>query len=596
MAVFYDTDRPLFVPGPLADICGMLRTWDFDERAVMDHHDKYAALFDRLATAPVYNPKLDADDFIPVNQAVLKDLVGSRYAKAVLHNCQIHGLIECDNRFDHRTGKSLGYRFAPAFRGKLLRLNFLKPESLGRKLDRRTAAAWATGEATGDRLLARIGRDVHQLRIHRAAALAANEQVYACTLGFLAGHKTLLSSAKCPKKRYGYLLDLAKATDEAIALPAHAEVASRLKTARKKALAAGQPLALTWYGALLENVYASHARNLVTVERLASGHFQDVTRPDPRSRVFTTLTSLATPSRAFLYHAQYPGEKLFNLDIRNSQPFLLNVLLQRRYQDQALPADAACYRRETAAGAFYNLAADAHGLQAEEYRARKEFKGKMFGSVFFCKTKHTEGSRLGQWFMANYPSVYALVRAGKAESYKHLAVELQRIEAGLVVDTVLPALHQRGIWAASIHDSVVVRERDVPVAEALLRAAFAEAAGLAPTVEPEWLAKNLARTSAAARPAGPEKATPPPSPIPPQADEIHPTRRRPLRQLQTPAQGIWPEQSPVPGSARSGSGPHPQQPMPRRPDVLLGGLPGLLRRRGAGPTPARLANPHDLTQ
>ncbi|OGX87053.1 hypothetical protein BEN47_12145 [Hymenobacter lapidarius] len=499
MAAFYDTNRPLFVPAPLADIIGMLRTWGFDDRAVMDYHDKYGDFFDFLATAPVYDEDLTPDDFVPVNQRLFRTRVGARYAKDIIANSLGAGIIECDKLFYPerrnkageviRPGKSLGYRFAPAFRGKLIALNFLKPEVLGRKLDLRTAAKRAEraarAEATGDQLLVRIEADVNRLRIHRDQALARNEAVYERTLAFLTEHRTLLARTTCPMEYYNYLLDLARNTDEAITLPARKDVAKRLKTARMKAEKLATPAAPTWYQAMEESITASHDRNLVTVEQLASGHFQDVTRPDPESRVFTMLTSLATESRANLYHVDYPGERLFNLDIRNCQPFLLNVLLKRRYADNGLPypADVMRYRQQTAVGMFYEDTANAHGLSATAKRERKEFKGRMFGSVFFGETRHTEASQLGQWFMKNYPSVYALIWASKRHDYTQLAIKLQRIEAGLVVDTVLPALQAQGIWCASIHDSIICRERDVPVAMALLSQAFEAAAGIAPSIE-----------------------------------------------------------------------------------------------------------------
>lgn len=257
MAAFYDTNRPLFVPGKLANIVGILRTWGFDERAIMDHHDKYAALFDYLGTALVYDEDLTPDDYVPFNQKNFVKMFGSRYAKTVLHNAETQGIIECDHVFYHprpsekkRPAKSLGYRFAPAFRSKLVCLNFLKPESLGRKLDLRTtakraAAAKSGTEAAGDQLLARITADVNQLRIHRKEALARNEAVYERTLAFLAEHRTLLSRATCPIKCHEHLLDIARLTDEAITLPPRTVVASRMKTARAAALNEERPLTLT---------------------------------------------------------------------------------------------------------------------------------------------------------------------------------------------------------------------------------------------------------------------------------------------------------------------------------------------------------------
>ncbi|OGX81160.1 hypothetical protein BEN47_19350 [Hymenobacter lapidarius] len=89
--------------------------------------------------------------------------------------------------------------------------------------------------------------------------------------------------------------------------------------------------------------------------------------------------------------------------------------------------------------------------------------------------------------MKHFPNVYALIADNKREAYHNLAIEMQRIEAGLVLDVVTAALQERKIWCASIHDSIVCRPGDQEAVKALLEGAFERAAGVKPSIKPKPL-------------------------------------------------------------------------------------------------------------
>jgi len=515
VAVNFVTNRLFYVPGPLADLPGILRSFDFEERSIYDHQDKYAYVLNRIVTGACFDRCLKPGDFIPVNQRALKDAIGSRYAKDVLHNLTLAGVIECDNKQSQRGAKSLGYRIVERHQGKAVGLSPFKPEVLARKLDER--AARDIKGLRQDRLLNRIHKDVTQLRIRHEEASAHLDAVAAASAEFLFEHKFGLSVNQCPLKAYAALLDEAAAQSPLIMLPERKVVAKRVKEAHDRG-----EFEITYYLVMQQSIRDALVANAIAVEilrRLDTGltkrpkvrrkssrvevyfeekdgekvkkfrtvYFKNPKRAPHRARVYTFLTNLATHLRPFLYHVKHEDEVLVNLDIRNSQPFLLNVLLKRRYEGQELPKDVRRYMRLTANGTFYELVARVHGLRAATPRERREFKSRFFGSVFFCEIAHTEGSKLGQWFIKHFPNVYALIAYNKREAYHNLAIEMQRIEAGLVIDVATTALHEQKIWCASIHDSIVCRPGDQEAVMTLLADTFGKAAGVKPSIKPEPL-------------------------------------------------------------------------------------------------------------
>ena len=516
-APFTFTNRQLYVPGPLADLQCILTAWGLTQRQIEDHQDKFAYVLNRVVTAPSFNRRIEPGDYVRINQAVLREVLSRNGAEFVLKTLVGEGILECDGRSSARSGKSLGYRIAERYQGKAVGLSIFKQETFGCKLQARSDAR--TNELRKDRFLNRIHKNLTQLRICHQEAHAHLDAVKAASIEFLHEHKFGLSVNLCSIKAYAALLEEAGAQSPLIMLPKRKDVAKRVKQAHERG-----EFEKTYYQDMQNSIYDAHVANTFAVERLrrldfmlpkrppvrrkigrVETYFEDVggqkvnkfrtvfvkdtARKPHRARVYTFLTNLATHLRPFLYHVRHEDEVLVNLDIRNSQPFLLNVLLNRRYEGQELPKDVRRYMRLTASGTFYELVARCHGRRADSYRERREFKSKFFGSVFFCKIVHTEGSRLGQWFMKHFPNVYQLIADNKRKAYQNLSIEMQHIEAGLVVDVVTTALHERKIWCASIHDSIVCRPGDQEAVQLILADAFERAAGIKPSIKPESLKK-----------------------------------------------------------------------------------------------------------
>ncbi|WP_125921820.1 hypothetical protein [Hymenobacter lapidarius] len=391
-ATAYCTNRQFYVPGPLADIPSMLRSFGLGERSIYSQQDKYADFLGYLTTAACFDRSRVPGDFVPANQAVMKEKYGSRYPADMLRNLIQGGIIECDGHQSQKGGKSLGYRIVERHRGKAVGLFPFKPEGLARKLDER--AALDLQGLRKDRFLNRIHKDMKQLRIRHREAFAHLDAIAAASTEFLFEHKLTLSVTHCPIRAYAELLEEAAAESPLIMLPGRKDVAKRVKAAHDRG-----EFEITYYLVMQQSIRDAQVANCIAVDmlrRLGTGltkrprahrklsrveyylkevdgemvlkkrtvFFKDPKRAAHLARVYTFLTNLATHLRPFLYHTKYEEELLVNLDIRNSQPFLLNVLLNRRYEGQERPADVQHYMELTAAGTFYDDCAAAFGLTA----------------------------------------------------------------------------------------------------------------------------------------------------------------------------------------------------------------------------------------
>ena len=412
---FTFNDRLLYVPSSISDLPALLAAVGWTKRQILDHQDKVAYVLNRLVTGPVFDSRYQHGEFVPLDQGSFKQVLGARYVKWILDTLLAAGVIECDNKYFHRKskGKALGYRITEEAQSKAVGLLIFKQETFGKKLFQ-----WSQDqhvELRKNRFLNRIQRDMSQLRIHYADALNYNTAVATQTQGFNAERHQALQVTAMSKKAYAVLLDEAHELSHLIHLPGRKDL---MKTLKKRQIKAPET---TVYAVLMQSAQDTHSCNHVAIEKLHHQDWKLPTRPVKGSRVYTSLTNFSSYLRQFLYHGQHPEEILVNIDIKNSQPFLLCLLLTQRYQGQALPADVQQYIALTSCGKFYEHVAHAMGVRIESKRERRDFKSSFFGSIFFCRNQHTEASRCGKWFKLHFPNVYQLIFDTKAVRYQNLA-------------------------------------------------------------------------------------------------------------------------------------------------------------------------------
>ena len=217
-------------------------------------------------------------------------------------------------------------------------------------------------------------------------------------------------------------------------------------------------------------------------------------------RVQTPITSMAKELRNFL---RLDGHsRLVGLDITNSQPFFLALLVAQRAvrntngkqntknekkhntrstrstyvlypQNKTHNDTAGGYIIDARRGRIYERIAEENGL------TREEAKSRCF-QVLFSHPTHYQDQK--KQFAAVYPEVFGFCVDYKREhGYRQLSIRLQQMEAE-VMEEVCLELHRRGIDVLTVFDSIIVKGEDAEEAREVFGNAFGE---LKPQIEAE---------------------------------------------------------------------------------------------------------------
>jgi hypothetical protein len=253
-------------------------------------------------------------------------------------------------------------------------------------------------------------------------------------------------------------------------------------------------------------------------------------KPDPYGRWHSNLTNAPEWLRKHLIDWRFPGYSIYNLDLRNSQPYFLGLCaLEAADDDDSVPSDVRQYLQDCidpkeglyerlmdALSARYTREAknarqaarqeqkpkraDTLRAQADRYEqkargysrgvdgtfnptARWRFKSKFFEYLYGDSIYR---SFLKDVFEELYPSMAAYIHEEKRGDFRELARKMQRKESQLVLGKVAPRLHACGYVVNTIHDSFFCAlscpEASLRV-QGIIRAVFEEEVGIAPYVK-----------------------------------------------------------------------------------------------------------------
>lgn len=187
---------------------------------------------------------------------------------------------------------------------------------------------------------------------------------------------------------------------------------------------------------------------------------------DKTGRIFHNYCNLKKEFRQFIMNEE--GNPLVEIDIRNSQPFLLSMILK---DNQVESEDVMEYNRLTREG-------EINDYIAKRFHLERQYVKDQMWTLFFAKS-HWQ-FRLKTKFCQEFPTVYSFIEDFKRSDHKALAIPLQKLEAGMVIDTIGRRLLDKGIKFITIHDSLMVSERDVELTLNEMKQAFMERFGVVP--------------------------------------------------------------------------------------------------------------------
>ncbi|TFZ62986.1 hypothetical protein E4631_23960 [Hymenobacter sp. UV11] len=184
------------------------------------------------------------------------------------------------------------------------------------------------------------------------------------------------------------------------------------------------------------------------------------TRNTTNTRLDTELTSLP---KDFFNYVTVQGEGIYGVDIANAQFAILAALLRnpeafaaseaRFFEGLVLDEQTNSFIDAALSGSFYERLVELFGV------ARDKAKTMAFACIFSSANTRTEAkAKLRELF----PQLVKITDDFKrAHGDKQLAILLQRIEAQIVLDNVVPKLIKANIWFATKHDSVLCKQHDL---------------------------------------------------------------------------------------------------------------------------------------
>ena len=213
-------------------------------------------------------------------------------------------------------------------------------------------------------------------------------------------------------------------------------------------------------------------------------------------RVHNNITNLSRELRPFL---SYNNEKLVEIDIANSQPFLFNILINAydiysnssflsryntdRYMNLSYvtskKTDVLVYRESTSSGKFYEYLMDKLNIEEE----RSEFKVRFFKKIFFSKENPYYISEERKQFTELFPNVSPIISYYKKDDYRNLAITLQKTEAEIMINKIVPRLAEKGIYCLTIHDSILTTPENSETVKKIILEEFKNHYGLIPTIK-----------------------------------------------------------------------------------------------------------------
>lgn len=201
-------------------------------------------------------------------------------------------------------------------------------------------------------------------------------------------------------------------------------------------------------------------------------------RNKTNGRLDTNLTSLPSYLRRFLKS----DEKLFSLDIKNSQPFFLYTKLQN--EKGINESELKLYCELVVNGVLYEyLSNDFFGIDynslddVDKMVYREKSKKNLF-RIFYSKVESYKNIK--QVFANRFPTIMMYINQVNFKKNNTLAVLLQERESLTVLDMVMVKLQEKNINPFTIHDSFLVAESELSIVRETLTDVCVEMFGIAP--------------------------------------------------------------------------------------------------------------------
>lgn len=238
--------------------------------------------------------------------------------------------------------------------------------------------------------------------------------------------------------------------------------------------------------------------------------FRYFVRDEKNYRVNSNLTSLKSGFKKYIDTEL----ELYQIDLCNSQPYLLNIILQYILCTKSTVLVPLCFLREPLKSILYRTSTDvqkdsklvsalhielqrllantADGCWYEHLAAiyndyykttafTKAHSKSLWMSIAYSSNKAIVLRNHKKAFEREYPAVSKVIRMLKRGEHNKLSIGLQQLEANLFIDCIVSKLVEVDIVPLTIHDCLIVEEHKVSIAEQIASEVLEHYTGAKPT-------------------------------------------------------------------------------------------------------------------
>ena len=223
----------------------------------------------------------------------------------------------------------------------------------------------------------------------------------------------------------------------------------------------------------------SHIRKLRNIQK--GIHYAHINNTN--YRLDTTITNLPN---IYIPYLRLEGEELINIDIKNSQMWILSLLITQTHnlKEEENPrlhnvrefSKVVEFIEPEEKNSFFELAGRGQlyeWIQAKSNLPTRSIAKKSCFQVLFSSQNFRGG--VVRAFRKAFPSLFRAISLFKSrQGYKSFPILLQRLESTIVVGKVLPELFKRGINTLTKHDSFLCKKSEIKFALDSIMHIFAE--------------------------------------------------------------------------------------------------------------------------
>lgn len=185
-------------------------------------------------------------------------------------------------------------------------------------------------------------------------------------------------------------------------------------------------------------------------------------------RIDTNLTNLKSEYKKFI-----TNKDLYQIDIINSQPFILSLYLNNILSDitPLQRKELDLYNDWTSNGVFYEKIKMTYYNQSNKVLDRQEIKDMMFSIYYSQNGTYTKQKTI---FKSIFPFILSIIEKQKENKHNEFAIKLQKLESEICIDIICKELDEQKIKYYTIHDAWLINANDIKQTEKIIIEKFIE--------------------------------------------------------------------------------------------------------------------------